>query len=82
MTDQQLLDRIVANPKVMVGKPVIKDTRLTVDYILNRLAHGSSMADLLVEYPGLAEDDIRACLLFASRSLESTLFMPLALQAT
>jgi uncharacterized protein (DUF433 family) len=61
----------------MAGKPIIKGTRLTVEYILNLLAHGATVAEILEEYEGLAEVDIRACLLFASRSLESTSFMPL-----
>jgi uncharacterized protein (DUF433 family) len=65
----------------MVGKPVIKGTRLTVEYVLARLAHGSS-ADLLAEYPGLTAEDIQACLLFASKSMESTVFMPRTLQPT
>lgn len=77
MTDQQLLMRITTNPKVMVGKPVIKNTRLTVEFILNLLAHGASISEILDEYKGLAREDILACLLFASRSLENTDFMPL-----
>ena len=77
MTDEQLLERIALNPKVMAGKPVIRGTRLTVEYILNLLAHGATVAEILEEYEGLAQEDIRACLLFASRSLESTAFMPL-----
>jgi uncharacterized protein (DUF433 family) len=77
MTDQELLTRITTNPKVMVGKPVIKGTRLTVEYILNLLAHGASVEEILEEYEGLVEADIQSCLLFASRSLESTRFMPL-----
>jgi len=40
MTEQQLLERIALDPKVMAGKPVIKGTRLTVEYILNLMAHG------------------------------------------
>jgi uncharacterized protein (DUF433 family) len=52
-----------------------------VEYVLARLAHGSS-ADLLAEYPGLTAEDIQACLLFASKSMESTVFMPLTLQPT
>jgi len=78
MQDQQLLDRISLNPKVMTGKPVIKGTRLTVEYILNLLAHGATTRDILEEYQGLTQEDIQACLLFATRSLESTAFMPLA----
>jgi uncharacterized protein (DUF433 family) len=77
MTDNELLNRIRTDPKIMVGKPVIQGTRLTVEYILNLLAHGATTAEILEEYEGLVEDDIRACLLFASRSLESTSFMPL-----
>ncbi|MEH2363885.1 DUF433 domain-containing protein [Nostoc sp.] len=80
MTDQELLNRITANPKIMVGKPVIKGTRLTVEYILNLLAHGATVTEIVEEYEGLLEADIRACLLFASRSLESTSFMPLLVE--
>ena len=77
MTDQELLERITINPKVMVGKPVIKGTRLTIEYVLNLLAHGATFAEILEEYEGLTKDDIQACLLFATRSLENTAFMPL-----
>jgi uncharacterized protein (DUF433 family) len=62
MTEQQLLERITLNPKVMVGKPVIKGTRLTVEYVLNLLAHGATAAEILEEYQGLAPEDIQACL--------------------
>jgi uncharacterized protein (DUF433 family) len=82
MTDEELLERITLNPKVMVGKPVIRGTRLTVHYILNRLAHGSTVEEILSEYKGLATEDIQACLLFASKSLQDVTFMPLAMQAT
>lgn len=78
MKDEQILSRIVMAPKVMVGKPVIKGTRLTVEHILNLLAHGTKVEEILQEYDGLAQEDIQACLLFATRSLESTSFMPLA----
>jgi uncharacterized protein (DUF433 family) len=77
MIEREILNRITTNPKVMAGKPIIKGTRLTVEYILNLLAHGATVAEILEEYEGLVEADIRACLLFASRSLESTNFMPL-----
>jgi uncharacterized protein (DUF433 family) len=73
----ELLSRITVNPKVMLGKPVIKGTRLSVEYILNLLAHGATITEILEEYEGLVEADIQACFLFASRSLESTSFMPL-----
>lgn len=78
MKDQQLLERIALNPEVMGGKPVIRGTRLTVEYILNLLAHGATIAEILEEYQGLAKEDVQACLLFATRFLEDTAFMPLA----
>ena len=78
MSENELLGRIAINPKVMVGKPVIKGTRLTVEYVLNLLAHGSTFEEILQEYDDLTLEDIQACLLFATRSLESTDFMPLS----
>ncbi len=68
MNDQELLSRITTNSEVMAGKPVIKGTRLKVNYILNLLAHGATIAEILEEYEGLAEEDIRACLLYLARS--------------
>ena len=64
MSDEQLLERITLNPQVMVGKPVIRGTRLTVEYILNLLAHGATTEEILSEYDGLRREDIQACLLF------------------
>ena len=81
VNEQQLLERITLNPQVMVGKPVIKGTRLTVEYILNLLAHGATVAEILEEYDGLVQEDIRACLLFAARSLNDTTFLPLLAEA-
>ena len=81
MNDQQLLERIIVNPAIMVGKPIIKGTRLTVEYILNLLAHGDTASDIMAEYGGLSLEDIQACLLFATKSLENTSFMPLKSEA-
>ena len=61
----------------MVGKPVVRGTRLAVDYILNLLAHGATEREVLDEYEGLALEDIQACLLFATKSLQCTDFLPL-----
>ena len=77
MKNEQLLERIILNPKIMVGKPVIKGTRLTVDFILNLLAHGSTVDEILNEYKGVTLEDIQACLFFATKSLENTEYMPL-----
>jgi uncharacterized protein (DUF433 family) len=78
--ENQLLERITLNPKIMTGKPVIRGTRLTVEYILNLLAHGATVADILEEYDGLVLEDIQACLLFAAHAMENTVFMPLAVE--
>ena len=77
MTEEELLERISINPRVMVGKPVIRGTRLTVEYILELLAHGIAMEEILEEYPGLVRDDIYACLLFASKTLQDASFIPI-----
>lgn len=78
MSDRELLERITLDPKVMTGKPVIRGTRLTVEYILNLLAHGATVEEVLEEYEGLTREDVRACLLFATKSLESSDFLSLA----
>jgi uncharacterized protein (DUF433 family) len=77
MSDRQLLNRIIIDPEIMVGKPIIRGTRLTVEYILNLLAHGETINNVLTEYKDLMVEDIQACLLFASKSLENTSIMPL-----
>jgi uncharacterized protein (DUF433 family) len=77
MTDKQLLARITADPTIMAGKPVIRGTRLAVEYLLKLLAHGATEGEILAEYEGLTADDIAACLLFAGKSLEEAAFMPL-----
>lgn len=82
MTDAQLLQRITLDAKVMVGKPVIRGTRVTVEHIFNLLGHGASEAEILEEYDGLTLDDIHACFLFATKSLEDSAFMPLAAEAS
>ena len=79
MKDEELLKRIVCDPKVMVGKPVVRGTRLTVDYILNLLAHGTTEKEIREEYQGLSREDIQACLLFATKALKDTDFMPLSI---
>lgn len=82
MEDRQLLERITLNPKIMAGKPVIKGTRLTVEYILNLLAHGARPEEILEEYDGLTAEDVQACILFATESLKNTDFMPLTVETT
>ena len=66
MTDAQLLARITADPRVMAGKPVVRGTRLSVEYLVKLLAHGATEAEIRTEYPGLTAEDIAACLLVAA----------------
>lgn len=82
MEEQKLLEKITVDLDIMVGKPVIKGTRLTVQYILGLLAHGATEAEILDEYEGLTSEDIKACLLFASKSLDDSTFMPLVNKAS
>lgn len=77
MTDQVLLQRITADPKILTGKPVIKGTRLSVEYILNLLGHGATTEEILQEYDGLVSEDIQACLLFAAKTLNPVTVIPL-----
>ena len=65
MTDQNLLARITSRPGVLAGKPTVRGTRLSVEFILNLLAYGVTQAEILSEYKGLALEDLTACLLFA-----------------
>ncbi|MGI9175361.1 MAG: DUF433 domain-containing protein [Rhodothermales bacterium] len=67
MEEDKLLQRIVIDPRVMVGKPVIKGTRLTVEYVLGLLAHGASAEEILSEYHRLTREDVQACFPFARR---------------
>ncbi len=80
MTDEQLLQRITLDRKIMVGKPVIKGTRLTVEFVLNLLAHGASVEEITEEYRGLEPEDIQACLLFATKTIGDHSFMPLIVE--
>jgi len=68
-------NHIELNPQIVFGKPIIKNTRLTVDLILEKLAHGDSVFDLLEAYPFITKDDIFACLLYASESIKMKLFI-------
>jgi uncharacterized protein (DUF433 family) len=68
MNEHELLQRITLDPRIMVGKPVIKGTRLTVEHILATLAQGATPAEILAEYPGLQAADLQACYLFATKT--------------
>ncbi len=64
-------DRIALNPEVLAGKPVIRGTRLAVEFIIDLLAQGWTYDDILRNYPGIDIDDIHACLKYASDVLHA-----------
>jgi uncharacterized protein (DUF433 family) len=65
---KELPARITIDPKVKMGKPVIRGTRLTVDYILNLLAQGATSEEITREYTSLTDEDIQACILFGKQT--------------
>jgi uncharacterized protein (DUF433 family) len=69
---------IVADPQVMLGKPVVQGTRITVELILEKLAAGETVDDLLVAYPRLSRDAVRAALAYAAETLRGDTIFPLA----
>jgi len=71
-------NRIVINPEILVGKPVIRGTRLAVEFIIDLLAQGWMETDLLRNYPGVTRQDIQACLAYASTILKAERVCPLA----
>ena len=68
-TEHELLNRITVRPEVFGGKPIIRDMRIAVEHVLGMLASGETAETILREYPFLEADDIRACLLYAHRSM-------------
>ena len=68
---------IVSNPKVMMGKPVIRGTRITVELILERFAAGHTEEETLLAYPHITREAIRAALAFAAEALQASAVYPL-----
>lgn len=72
-------DRIVTDPAVLVGKPVIAGTRLAVEFMLELLAAGWTHEQILANYPGITSEDIRACLAYARQALQEERVFPVKL---
>jgi uncharacterized protein (DUF433 family) len=70
-------ERIRVDPKVLVGKPVVKGTRIAVELVVELLAKGWNQEQILDSYPNLTADDIRACLAYASEVLHAERVYPL-----
>jgi uncharacterized protein (DUF433 family) len=75
MTDHP---RIALDPNVLTGKPVIRGSRLSVEFIIGLLADGWSETDILANYPGIVHEDIIACLAYARDALSSEKVFPSA----
>jgi uncharacterized protein (DUF433 family) len=80
MEREDLLERITVDPKVMVGKPVIRGTRVPVALILNMLGQGIPTEEILREYPRLERVDIKAAVTYAARVVEHEEVFPLPAQ--
>jgi uncharacterized protein (DUF433 family) len=74
---EEIADRIVIDPDVMVGKPVIKGTRIPVYLLVEFVANGMTDKEILVEYPQLRKEDLKAALLYASKCLEREITLTL-----
>lgn len=74
------INNIIIDPKIMVGKPIIKGTRITVQQILGLLAQGITIQEILQEYPHITKEDIFACLSFAQQALDNSAFTPINMQ--
>ena len=69
-------ERITLDPAILVGKPVVRGTRLSVEFIIGLLADGWSETDILANYPGLTREDLAACLNYARDLLQSEKVYP------
>ncbi len=72
-------ERIVVDPAILVGKPVVRGTRLAVEFIIELLAQGWPESEILRNYPGLTHEDVQACLVYASSALRTEKIFPLAI---
>lgn len=75
--EKKLLERIVVNPKIFGGKPIIRGRRLAVEHILGMLAAGDTPQTILEGYPWLEPEDIQACLIYANRLVSRERVEPL-----
>ncbi len=79
MQDQRLIQgRIIVDPEIMAGKPVVKGTRIPVELVLKRLAQDLNLKSLLEAYPRLTAEDVRACLEYAQALVEGDEVFPIS----
>jgi uncharacterized protein (DUF433 family) len=74
-------EHITTNPKILGGKPIIKDTRISVEFILELLASGAAVKDIVEAYPHLSEEAVKEAILFVVFQLKSNVFIDIPLNA-
>ncbi len=72
-----MIERITANPKILGGKPIIRGTRISVEFVLDLLASNVSEEEILEDYPHLTREDIKACLRYAALSCKNEIYVAL-----
>jgi uncharacterized protein (DUF433 family) len=72
-------ERITIDPRILVGKPVVRGTRLAVEFLVDLMAQGWSESEILRNYPGLEAEDLRACLAYAAATLREERIYPVAM---
>lgn len=72
-------ERITIDPRILVGKPVVRGTRLAVEFLVDLMAQGWSESEILRNYPGLEAEDLRACLAYAAATLREERIYPIAM---
>jgi uncharacterized protein (DUF433 family) len=82
MDENKLLERITVNPRIFLGKPIIRGRRLAVEHILGMLAAGDTSEDILRAYPWPEREDIQACLVYARRIAANERIEPLSLEVS
>jgi len=82
MKPQHYQDRIVVNPNILVGKPVIKGTRIPVELVLERLEEDTDTKPLFEDYPQLTDEDIKACLWYAKELVKGEEIYPTSYRPT
>jgi uncharacterized protein (DUF433 family) len=75
----ELIERIGSNPQVLGGKPIVRGTRVTVERVLSLLEAGVSEKEILLDFPMLTSDDIRACIAYARRLVAEEDVFPVAI---
>ncbi|MCK4730521.1 MAG: DUF433 domain-containing protein [Candidatus Aenigmarchaeota archaeon] len=78
--EKEFKTRIIVNPKIMVGKPIIKGTRIPADAIINRMAEGLTIKEILEDYPNLIQKDIKGALQYTAEVIRGEDITPLVVK--